>query len=99
MNSTAGQIAKNAALLIPDYNLFKEIELVDYKTIAIDSFKIRVQNSLKNNFNQMNIDRHLEYIENKILEYEAQLDNSDLEEDKAELQRRINQQEERRAKY
>jgi len=39
--------------------LLKEWKLVDGKTIAIDSFKIRAQNSLKNNFNEKKIKRHL----------------------------------------
>jgi transposase len=80
-------------------HLLKEIDLVDGRTIAIDSFKIRAQNSLKNNFNEKNIDRHLEYIDNKILEYESQLDNSELEEEKEVLQTKINQQEQRRNRY
>lgn len=80
-------------------HLLKEIDLVDGKTIAIDSFKIRAQNSLKNNFNEKNIDRHLEYIDNKILEYESQLDNSEFEEEKKELQAKINQQAQRREIY
>src|SRR5690606_37442196 len=50
--------------------LLKDMELVDGKTIAVDSFKIRAQNSLKNNLNQSKINRHLEYIDNKIAEYE-----------------------------
>ena len=32
--------------------ILKDWKLIDGKTIAIDSFKIRTQNSLKNNFNQ-----------------------------------------------
>ena len=38
------------------------------KTIAIDSFKVRAQNSLKNNYNQGKIDRYLDYIDNRIRE-------------------------------
>jgi transposase len=34
--------------------LLKDWNLIDGKTIAIDSFKIRAQNSLKNNFNERN---------------------------------------------
>lgn len=57
--------------------VLKQWELVDGKHIAIDSFKIRAQNSLKNNHNQRKIDRHLEYIENKINEYLEILDAED----------------------
>jgi transposase len=35
--------------------LLKEWELIEGETIAIDSFKIRAQNSLKNNFNEKKI--------------------------------------------
>lgn len=57
--------------------LLKEWKLIEGETIAIDSFKIRAQNSLKNNFNQKKIDRHIEYIENKVKEYQEQLDHED----------------------
>ena len=54
--------------------LLKDWDLIDGKTIAIDSFKIRAQNSLKNNFNERKVKRHLDYIDGKIAEYEAELD-------------------------
>ena len=54
--------------------ILKEWKLVDGKTIAIDSFKIRAQNSLKNNFNERKVKRHLDYIDKKIGEYEGELD-------------------------
>ena len=57
--------------------LLKDWELIEGETIAIDSFKIRAQNALKNNFNQNKIDRHIDYIDNKILEYQQQLDTAD----------------------
>jgi hypothetical protein len=60
--------------------LLQSWELIEGKTIAIDSFKISAQNSLKNNFNDRKIKRHLEYIDKKIAEYEAQLDESYSEE-------------------
>lgn len=60
-------------------SLLKEWELIEGETIAIDSFKIRAQNSLKNNFNQKKIDRHIQYIDNKIEEYNEQLSNADVE--------------------
>ena len=44
--------------------------------IAGDSTKLRAQNSKKNNFNQKKIDRHLEYIENKLAEYNKALAES-----------------------
>ena len=57
--------------------MLKEWKLIDGETIAIDSFKIRAQNSSKNNFNQSKIDRHIDYIDNKISEYQNQLDQAD----------------------
>jgi len=57
--------------------ILKEMNLITGETIAIDSFKIRAQNSLKNNFNQKKIDRHIDYIDNKIEEYQSELDNND----------------------
>ncbi|HHB78246.1 MAG TPA: transposase, partial [Saprospiraceae bacterium] len=61
--------------------LLKEMKAIDGRTIAIDSFKIRAQNSLKNNFNQKKIDHHLKYIDDKISEYQNALDESDSERD------------------
>jgi len=40
--------------------LLKEWNLVEGKTVAIDSFKIRGNNSLKNNFNEKKLKRHLD---------------------------------------
>ena len=54
--------------------LLKEWKLIEGKTIAIDSFKIRAQNSLKNNFNERKVKRHLDYIDNKIADYENELE-------------------------
>ena len=54
--------------------LLKDWKLIDGKTIAIDSFKVRAQNSLKNNFNDRKIKRHIDYIDKKIAEYENDLD-------------------------
>ena len=54
--------------------LLKDWKLIDGKTIAVDSFKIRAQNSLKNNFNEKKIKRHIDYIDKKIAEYEKHLD-------------------------
>ncbi len=79
--------------------LLRDWELTGGETIAIDSFKIRAQNSLKNNLNQNKIDRHLEYIDNKIAEYETRLDQADDEEDKQELQQKISLQQKRKEGY
>lgn len=80
--------------------MLKDMNLIDGQTIAIDSFKIRAQNSLKNNFNQNKIDRHIEYIDNKIQEFEKQLDNEDFEQpQKKEVEQKIATQQNRKKQY
>ena len=54
--------------------LFKEWNLIEGETVAIDSFKIRGSNSLKNNFNEKKLLNHISYIDAQITEYEALLD-------------------------
>lgn len=46
------------------------MDLIEGDTVAIDSFKIRASNSLKKNFNHNKLDRHLEYFDNQITQYE-----------------------------
>lgn len=76
--------------------LLKDWKLIDGKTIAIDSFKIRAQNSLKNNFNERKVKRHIDYIDNKIAEYEQALDQEFDEDTKDKLdhnkQKKVNYQ-------
>ena len=79
--------------------LLKEWGLVDGETVAIDSFKIRGSNSLKNNFNEKKLRRHLDYIDNQIREYESLLDNNDKEEDKKELNKKIKERKEKKQHY
>ena len=54
--------------------MLKDMGLIEGETIGIDSFKIFAQNSLRNNYTQKKIDRHLEYIDNRIEEFEVALD-------------------------
>ena len=79
--------------------LLKDWELIEGETIAIDSFKIRAQNALKNNFNQKKIDRHIDYIDNKILEYQNQLDTGDTDLDIQEVQNKIVYQKTKKERY
>ncbi|MEO1438094.1 MAG: IS1182 family transposase [Bacteroidota bacterium] len=51
----------------------QEWKLITGAIIALDSTKVRGQNSLKNNFNQKKINRHLEYIDGKMEQYIQQL--------------------------
>ena len=67
--------------------ILKDLNLIDGQTIAIDSFKIRAQNASKNNFNQKKIDRHIKYIDDKIDDYQKQLE----QEDSVDKQEDINQ--------
>ena len=79
--------------------VLKDWDLIEGDVIAIDSFKIRAQNSLKNNFNQKKIDRQVRYIDEKIAEYEKQLDEKDEEEECQELQNKIDYQEKKKQEY
>lgn len=80
--------------------MLKEMNLVSGETIAIDSFKIRAQNSLKNNFNQKKIDRHIEYIDGKIDEYMKELESGELQEPgRQQLEQKVATQKERRKEY
>jgi len=79
--------------------LLKEWKLIEGETVAIDSFKIRGSNSLKNNFNESKLKRHLDYIENQIKEYEALLEVNDKEEDQKELEKKIEERKAKQVKY
>lgn len=80
--------------------ILKDWKLIEGKTIAIDSFKIRAQNSLKNNFNETKIKRHLQYIDNKIDEYERLLEQQDIvEHDKKDLHLKIEHQQNKKDKF
>jgi len=43
-------------------SILQDWGLIDCETIAIDSFKVRAQNSMQNNYNQVKINRHKKYI-------------------------------------
>lgn len=79
--------------------MVKDMGLIEGETIGIDSFKIFAQNSLRNNYTQKKIDRHLEYIDNRIKDFEAALDKTDKEEEKELIESKIKLQQNRRKKY
>ncbi len=79
--------------------LLKEWKLIEGETIAIDSFKIRAQNALKNNFNQKKIERHIEYIDNRIEEYQKELDQHDAELLKKKIEQKIAYQQSKKERY
>lgn len=79
-------------------NIAKHFNLIGATLIAGDSTKFRAQNSKKNNFNQKKIDRHLEYIENKLSEYNQALAESDGD-NRKQLEQKIEKQEQRKEGY
>ncbi len=79
--------------------LLKEWNLIEGETIAIDSFKIRGSNSLKNNFNERKLLNHIAYIDAQITEYEAMLDASDQQEDIQELETKLKERKDKKDKY
>ncbi len=60
-------------------SITKQFELIGGKLIAGDSTKLRAQNSKKNNFNEKKIERHIEYIDNKLNQYNKVLAQADEE--------------------
>lgn len=77
--------------------LAKSFDLIGGKLVAGDSTKLRAQNSKKNNFNAKKIERHLEYIDNKLSEYNKVLSTADG--DTEEIKKKVQTQLERKAKY
>ena len=77
--------------------LVKNFNLIGGKLLAGDSTKLRAQNSKKNNYNEKKIQRHLDYIENKLKEYEQQLSENDGDkENEQELKQQIETQQQRK---
>jgi len=76
----------------------KYFELIGGTLLAGDSTKLRAQNSKKNNYNQKKIDRHLEYIQNKLDEYQKALAESDGD-DKQQIEKEIARHEQRKEEY
>jgi transposase len=79
--------------------LLKQWDLVEGKTIAIDSFKIRASNSLKKNYNEKKLKHHLEYIDRQLKEYGEQLDKSEQEEERKAIEEKIEERKEKRRHY
>jgi transposase len=55
----------------------QHFNLIGGLLIAGDSTKLRAQNSKKNNFNELKIERHLEYIDNKLADFEREVSDAD----------------------
>jgi transposase len=73
--------------------------LIGATLIAGDSTKFRAQNSKKNNFNQKKIQRHIDYIDNKLEQYNKALDKSESEDEKDEIKKDIDTHQGRRKQY
>ena len=76
----------------------KHFDLIGGKLIAGDSTKLRAQNSKKNNFNQAKVDRHVEYIDNKLEEYTRALAENDGD-NKQVIEDEIKKQQQRKDNY
>ena len=76
----------------------EHFNLIGKKLIAGDSTKFRAQNSKKNNFNQKKVDRHIDYIDRKIEEYNRQLSQAD-QDKKHDIEKEIEKQNHRKQKY
>lgn len=75
-------------------------ELIGGTLLAGDSTKLRAQNSKKNNFNPMKIERHLAYIETKLNQYNDALSAADGDVEKViEIKQEITKQQKRKAFY
>ncbi len=73
--------------------------LIGGRLLAGDSTKLRAQNSKKNNFNQKKVERHLEYIEKKLDEHNEQLSKADGDQERQEIQTKIDKHNKRKEGY
>ena len=87
--------------------LLQNWKFIKGETLAVDSMKIRGQNSLKNNFNQKKIKRHLDYIDGRIEDYLDQLGKINNKQkktgkdrkEKKDLENKIKQKEAKKKEY
>lgn len=76
----------------------KHFDLIGGKLVAGDSTKFRAQNSKKNNFNKKKLERHVDYIDTKIEEYNRLLADQDGD-NKEQLKKEIEKHQQRKDKY
>ncbi|UOY05796.1 IS1182 family transposase [Muricauda sp. SCSIO 64092] len=86
------RVFRESVSIAQDFNLIGAI------FIAGDSTKLRARNSKKNNYNKKKIQRHLEYIDNKLDEYNEALATADGDEKKA-IEKAINKHRVHQDKY
>lgn len=60
-------------------SIAKHFNLIGGTLVAGDSTKLRAQNSKKNNFNAKKIEKHIEYIDTKLDEYNKALSDADMD--------------------
>ena len=81
-------------------NLASHFELIGGSLVAGDSTKLRAQNSKKNNFNPAKIERHIAYIDNKLVEYNKVLAQEDGDESvKKEVASKVRKHQLQKDKY
>lgn len=76
----------------------KHFNLLGKKLLAGDSTKLRAQNSKKNNYNQSKINRHIEYIDRKLEEYNTALAKEDCDKPE-EIKKAIEKHSKRKEEY
>lgn len=76
----------------------KHFNLIGGRLVAGDSSKFRAQNSKKNNFNKKKIERHVDYIDTKIEEYNRLLAQGD-DHNNEQLKKEIEKHQQRKDKY
>ncbi|MFZ2897507.1 MAG: IS1182 family transposase [Saprospiraceae bacterium] len=67
--------------------MLKEWKLIGGNTLAVDSVKIRAQNSKKNNFTSEKIERQIAYIDRRLEEFFEEMDQLDQQDSLAEQTR------------
>ena len=78
--------------------LARNFNLIGGKLIAGDSTKLRAQNSKKNNYNKKKVQRHLEYIDNKLEEHQKEMAKADGDQQQ-EITKQIEGRKEQKKKY
>ena len=86
-------------LFVTFRNFCNNLKLYGKENIAIDGSKFRGQNSMKNNYNIRKVNKHLEYIEQQQKDYLQQLDHNDLSENDTTINHKLEQLNQRKAKY
>jgi hypothetical protein len=80
-------------------SIARNFGLIGATLIAGDSTKLRAQNSKKNNFDHKKIKRHIEYIDNKLVQYNKTLEQSENKSEKQNIKEDIDKQKGRREQY